>query len=53
MWGEFAYQVDVDVNEDAATVAGVNNDAIAQTLSTLFSGRYLSTYNEGEDKIPI
>ena len=53
LWGELAYQVDVDVNEDAAATAGVNNDAIAQTLSALFSGRYLSTYNEGEDKIPI
>jgi len=53
LWGEFAYQVDVDVNEDAATVAGVNNAAVAQTLSALFSGYHLSTYNEGEDKIPI
>ena len=53
LWGEFAYQVDVDVNENAAATAGVNNDGIAQTLSALFSGRYLSTYNEGEDKIPI
>ena len=53
LWGELAYQVDVNVNEDAATVAGVNNAAVAQTLSALFSGYYLSSYNEGEDKIPI
>ncbi len=53
LWGDEAYQVDVEIRDDAAKAAGVDNAAVATTLNAMFSGHYVSTYNEGEDKIPI
>ena len=52
-WGNFGYQLVVDVDEDKANLAGVSNAIIAQTLNAFFSGHYLTTYREGDHRVPI
>ena len=46
-------QLAVEINEDQANLAGVTNAAVAQTLNAFFSGHYLTTYREGDHKVPI
>jgi multidrug efflux pump subunit AcrB len=52
-WGTHGYQLAVQVDEDRANRAGVTNAAIARTLNAYFSGHYLTTFNEGDRKIPV
>ena len=51
-WGISGYQIDIDVDEDKANVAGVSNAAIAQTLNAYFSGHHLTTFREGDHLVP-
>lgn len=51
-WGVMGYQIDIDVEQDKATVAGVSNAAIAQTLNAYFSGHLLTTFREGDHTVP-
>ena len=51
-WGISGHQMRVDVDEDAANVAGVNNAQIAQTLNAYFSGHLLTTFREGDHVVP-
>jgi len=52
-WGLDGYQLDVDIDEDKASLAGVSNAAVAQTTNALFSGLHLTTYREGDHEVPI
>lgn len=52
-WGNSAPQVSIDVNSEAANLAGISNLDVAQSLSSLISGRRLTTFNEGTHKIPV
>jgi multidrug efflux pump subunit AcrB len=52
-WGNMAYQLNVDVDEDKANLAGVSNSSVAQTLNAFFSGYFLTTYREEEHQIPV
>ncbi len=51
-WGVSGYQIDIDIDEDKANVAGVSNAAIAQTLNAYFSGHLLTTFREGDHLVP-
>ena len=51
-WGITGYQLRVDVDEDRANLAGVDNAAIAQTLNAYFSGHHLTTFREGDHTVP-
>lgn len=52
-WGTQSYQLTVDVDENAAHLAGVSNLGIANTLYGYFSGIPLTTYREGRHQISV
>ncbi len=52
-WGSFGYQLEVDIDEDKAKLAGVTNYAVAKTLNAFFSGHYLTTYREEDHRVPV
>lgn len=52
-WGNSSPQVSIDVNSEAANLAGVSNLDVAQSLNSLISGRRLTTFNEGTHKVPV
>ena len=52
-WGADAYQLQVDVEEDLASMAGVTNSQIASTLNAYYSGRQLTMFREGDYSVPV
>ncbi|MHC4551067.1 MAG: efflux RND transporter permease subunit [Planctomycetota bacterium] len=52
-WGSPAYQVDLQVNEDTANLAGVTNASLARTLNAYLSGHYVTTFREGDHQVPV
>ncbi|MFW5870170.1 MAG: efflux RND transporter permease subunit [Candidatus Sumerlaeota bacterium] len=52
-WGVYSYQLRVEVDEERANLAGVSNASIARSTSAYYSGFPLSTFREGDKKIPI
>ena len=52
-WGSWGYQLDVQVDESRANLAGVTNQGLADTLNAYFSGRYLTTFREKDHTVPV
>lgn len=52
-WGVSGYQLKVDVDEDSASLAGVTNLDIANTLNAYYSGHRLTTFREGDHLVPV
>ena len=52
-WGAPSLQVELDIDGDAANLAGVTNADVAFTTSTLLSGALLTTYREGDHRVPV
>ncbi len=52
-WGNSGYQVEVEIDSEAANLAGVDHKAVAQTLTALLSGGYLTTYREGDHQVRV
>ncbi len=52
-WGSFSRRIKVDVDEDKASLAGISNSQIADTLSAYYSGHLLTTFREGDHSIPV
>lgn len=52
-WGINSYQLKIDIDSDKASLAGVSNSQVAQTLSAYYSGRELTTFREGEHTVPV
>lgn len=52
-WGARGYQIQVDVDKDRATLAGVTNAQVAKTLNSYYSGLRLTTFREGDHQVPI
>lgn len=52
-WGSSGYQVDVDIDQDQASLTGVTNLSVARTLNAYFSGHRLTTYREGDRQLPV
>ncbi len=52
-WGVTGYQLSIDVDEDNASLAGVTNLDIANTLNAYYSGHQLTTLREGDHLVPI
>ena len=52
-WGAPSYQVEIAIDSDAANLAGVTNADVAFTTSTLLSGALLTTYREGDHRVPV
>ena len=52
-WGATGYQLDVEINPDAANLAGVTNADIALSLRTIISGAELTRFREGDHLVPV
>ncbi len=52
-WGVDGFQLNIEVDEEKANMAGVTNSAIADTLNAYFSGLRLTTFREGDHQIPV
>ena len=52
-WGVDGFQLNIEVDEEKANMAGVTNSAIADTLNAYFSGLQLTTFREGDHQIPV
>ena len=52
-WGTTSYQVDVEIDPDAANLAGVTNANIALTLKAIISGAELTRFREGDHLVPV
>jgi multidrug efflux pump subunit AcrB len=52
-WGVSGYQLHIDVDEDNASLAGVTNLDIANTLNAYYSGHQLTTLREGDHLVPV
>ena len=52
-WGAPSLQVELDIDADAANLAGVTNADVAFTTRTLLSGALLTTYREGDHRVPV
>ena len=52
-WGAPANQVEIAIDSYAANLAGVTNADIAFTTSALLSGAPLTTYREGDHRVPV
>ena len=52
-WGSSSYQVDLEIDHDAANLAGVTNADVALTTRSLLSGAQLTTYHEGDHQVPV
>ena len=52
-WGTTGYQVQVNINQDRAVLAGVTNSQVARTLNSYYSGLRLTTFREGDHQVPV
>jgi multidrug efflux pump subunit AcrB len=52
-WGSEGYYVDVQIDPNAANLAGVTNEDVALTTKTILSGTQLTTYREGDHLVPV
>lgn len=52
-WGTPGYQIDVKIDPHAANLAGVTNSDVALTIRSLLSGAQLTTYREGDHRVPV
>jgi multidrug efflux pump subunit AcrB len=52
-WGEFTRQLDVEVDQDKANLAGVTNTSVLLSLNAFYSGHPLINFREGDKQIPV
>ena len=52
-WGEQILQLDVDIDQEKANLAGVTNATVALSMNAYYTGYPLTTYREGDRQIPV
>lgn len=52
-WGVSGYQVEVNIDQDRAVLAGVTNSQVAKTLNSYYSGMRLTSFREGDHTVPV
>ncbi len=52
-WREYGYEVEVQIDEDRASLAGVSNASVAKTLNAYLSGHLLTVFREGDHTVPV
>ena len=52
-WGSEGYYAEVQIDANAANLAGITNASVALTTKTILSGAELTTYREGDHTIPV
>lgn len=52
-WGEQIVQLDVEIDQEKANLAGVTNATVALSMNAFYSGYPLTTYREADRQIPV
>lgn len=52
-WGIDTYSARVNVDPDRASLAGVSNAQVANSLNSYLSGKQLTTFREGDHQVPV
>jgi multidrug efflux pump subunit AcrB len=52
-WGNLGFDLDVNIDEDRANLAGITNASVAKSLNAYFSGDFLTMFREGDRQVPI
>jgi multidrug efflux pump subunit AcrB len=52
-WGIDGFQLDIEVDDERANLAGVSHSAVADTMNAYFSGLQLTTFREGDHSVPV
>ena len=52
-WGEQIHQLDIDIDQQKANLAGVTNGTIALSMNAFYTGYPLTTYREDDRQIPV
>jgi multidrug efflux pump subunit AcrB len=52
-WGEHILQLDVDMDQERANLAGVTNATVALSLNAYYAGHPLTIYREEDRQIPV
>ncbi|QDT03998.1 Toluene efflux pump membrane transporter TtgE [Rubripirellula lacrimiformis] len=52
-WGVDGFQLNVDVDEEKASLSGVTSANVADTLNAYFTGLQLTTFREGDHLVPV
>ena len=52
-WGVNGFEVELDIDDEKANLAGVSNSNVADTLNAYYSGLQLSTFREGDHLVPV
>jgi multidrug efflux pump subunit AcrB len=52
-WGASGHQVRVDIDADAANLAGATNADVAVAMNALLSGYELTVFREGDHRVPV
>lgn len=52
-WGVDGFEINLDIDEEKANLAGVSNSNVADTLNAYYSGLQLSTFREGDHLVPV
>jgi multidrug efflux pump subunit AcrB len=52
-WGASGHQVRVDIDADAANLAGTTNADVAAAMNALLSGYELTVFREGDHRVPV
>ncbi|MEM7203349.1 MAG: efflux RND transporter permease subunit [Planctomycetota bacterium] len=52
-WGNSTYQVQVDIDPQKVTLAGLTNRSVANSLNGILSGTPLTDYREGDYSVPV
>ena len=52
-WGEDILQLDVDIDQEKANLAGVTNATVALSMNAFYTGYPLTTYREADRQIPV
>ncbi|KAA1262317.1 Multidrug export protein AcrF [Rubripirellula obstinata] len=52
-WGVDGFQLNIEVDEEKASLSGVTSANIANTLNAYFTGLQLTTFREGDHLVPV
>lgn len=52
-WGNLGMQLQVAVDESKATTSGVSSANVSNSLAAYYSGKYLTTFREGDHQVPL
>ena len=52
-WGVDGFQIELDIDDRKANLAGISNSNVADTLNAYYTGIELSKFREGDHQVPV